>query len=85
MKSPDHKVRLRSVKGLSTIAIVLGPERLKSELLPHLNDLVEGDSEIKIALAESIVDLRKCMYLGGLKNELELLKPLEGMFTCEEQ
>lgn len=53
-------------------------------MIPHLYDIVEGDEEIKIALAESIANLRNHMYLGGLKAELELLKPLESLCMAEE-
>jgi serine/threonine-protein phosphatase 2A regulatory subunit A len=55
----------------------MGPERTKTELLPHIYDLVEGDADIKMALAESIVSLKDCMYLGGFAHVIELLKVLE--------
>ena len=36
MKSDDSKKRLNSLKHLNSIALALGPERTRSELIPFL-------------------------------------------------
>ena len=36
LKHEDNSLRLNSIRGLRTIAVALGPERTRNELLPFL-------------------------------------------------
>ena len=52
LKSSDQKKRINSVKNLSTVAIALGQERTRQELLPYILELMDDDEEVLLALAE---------------------------------
>uniref|UniRef100_A0A8B9MJ31 Uncharacterized protein n=1 Tax=Accipiter nisus TaxID=211598 RepID=A0A8B9MJ31_9AVES len=47
-------LRLNSIKKLSTIALALGVERTRSELLPFLTDTIYDEDEVLLALAEQL-------------------------------
>uniref|UniRef100_A0A8B9MMC3 Uncharacterized protein n=1 Tax=Accipiter nisus TaxID=211598 RepID=A0A8B9MMC3_9AVES len=49
-----HFLRLNSIKKLSTIALALGVERTRSELLPFLTDTIYDEDEVLLALAEQL-------------------------------
>ena len=62
MKSSDVERRLNSIRNLSTIAIVLGNEKTRTDLLPYIVELIMNSTEEdilkdKIALAESLPSL----------------------------
>jgi serine/threonine-protein phosphatase 2A regulatory subunit A len=42
------------VNSLGTIAIALGPERSRNELLPYILELLEDDEEVLVALSETL-------------------------------
>ena len=44
-------VRINSVQSLSTIAVALGPDRTRSELLPYILELLDDESEVLKELA----------------------------------
>uniref|UniRef100_A0A452SIZ9 Uncharacterized protein n=1 Tax=Ursus americanus TaxID=9643 RepID=A0A452SIZ9_URSAM len=48
------KLRLNSIKKLSTIALALGVERTRTELLPFLTDTIYDEDEVLLALAEQL-------------------------------
>uniref|UniRef100_A0A2K5MQA2 Uncharacterized protein n=1 Tax=Cercocebus atys TaxID=9531 RepID=A0A2K5MQA2_CERAT len=50
----DVQLRLNSIKKLSTIALALGVERTRSELLPFLTDTIYDEDEVLLALAEQL-------------------------------
>ena len=52
LKSVDQKKRINSVKNLGTVAIALGPERTRQELLPYILELMDDDEEVLLTLAE---------------------------------
>lgn len=52
LKSPDQKKRINAVKGLNTVAVALGPERTRLELLPYILELMDDDEEVLLTLAE---------------------------------
>ena len=43
--------RINSIHSLSTIAIALGPDRTRSELLPYILELLDDESEVLAELA----------------------------------
>ncbi|GAB5577064.1 serine/threonine-protein phosphatase 2A 65 kDa regulatory subunit A beta isoform isoform X4 [Prionailurus iriomotensis] len=47
-------LRLNSIKKLSTIALALGVERTRTELLPFLTDTIYDEDEVLLALAEQL-------------------------------
>ena len=47
-------MRLNSIKNLSTIALALGVDRTRSELIPFLADTIYDEDEVLLALAEQL-------------------------------
>jgi len=75
LKSDEQKKRISSVRSLTTIAIALGQERTRNELLPYILDLMDDEEEVLLALAETLgvfID-----YVGGPAHAMYVLKPLE--------
>ena len=82
LRSEDPKKRLNSIRNLTVIAQALGPEKVRSELLPFLAEFSDDDDEILVTLATSLgafVDL-----VGGSANVLVILKALEPLVCAEE-
>ena len=48
------QLRLNSIKKLSTIALALGVERTRSELIPFLTDTIYDEDEVSILGEEGI-------------------------------
>lgn len=82
LKAEDVVLRLNAIRRLSTIALALGPERARDELIPFLEDSVDDDDEVLVALAEELGELVDCT--GGGDHAHNLLTPLEGLATQEE-
>jgi serine/threonine-protein phosphatase 2A regulatory subunit A len=84
LRNDDVQLRLNSIKKLSTIALALGDERTRSELLPFLTDTLDDDDEVLWALAEQLGDVDFIMFVGGPEYAHTLLPPLESLATVEE-
>ncbi|XP_065920577.1 serine/threonine-protein phosphatase 2A 65 kDa regulatory subunit A alpha isoform-like [Dysidea avara] len=54
LRNEDVQLRLNSIRKLSTIALALGDERTRTELLPFLTDTLDDDDEVLWALAEQV-------------------------------
>ena len=54
LRNEDVQLRLNSIKKLSTIALALGTERTRSELIPFLTDTIYDEDEVLLALAEQL-------------------------------
>lgn len=54
LKNEDVQLRLNSIKKLSTIALALGVERTRSELIPFLTETIYDEDEVLLALAEQL-------------------------------
>ena len=74
---------------MSSIAIALGPEKTRAELLPFINgyfcdivDLLDDDEEVLIALAETLGNFID--YVGGASYTMSLIRPLEQLTIVEE-
>lgn len=50
----SFQLRLNSIKKLSTIALALGVERTRIELIPFLTDTIYDEDEVLLALAEQL-------------------------------
>ncbi|XP_062463721.1 serine/threonine-protein phosphatase 2A 65 kDa regulatory subunit A alpha isoform, partial [Pezoporus occidentalis] len=79
---PPLQLRLNSIKKLSTIALALGVERTRSELLPFLTDTIYDEDEVLLALAEQLGTFTA--LVGGPEYVHCLLPPLESLATVEE-
>ncbi|XP_044732294.1 serine/threonine-protein phosphatase 2A 65 kDa regulatory subunit A alpha isoform isoform X2 [Chrysoperla carnea] len=82
LKNEDVQLRLNSIKKLSTIAIALGVERTRSELIPFLTETIYDEDEVLLALAEQLGGFTN--LVGGPDYAHCLLPPLESLATIEE-
>ncbi|KAK9476456.1 armadillo-type protein [Lipomyces japonicus] len=82
LKHDDVSLRLGAIRRLSTIALALGPERTRSELIPHLEDSLDEEDEVLTVLAEELGNF--VPYVGGLGYAQVLIPPLETLAGTEE-
>lgn len=83
LRSEDVQLRLNAIHRISTIALALGPERARDELLPFLQESVDDEDEVLLALAEELGrDFEE--YIGGKEYAHLLLGPLENLCAVEE-
>lgn len=82
LKHDDVLLRLNAIKRLSTIALALGAERTRDELIPFLDESVEDEDEVLTALSEELGDFVE--YVGGPEFGHVLLSPLENLAAIEE-
>ena len=83
LKNEDSLSRLKAVKQLLTIALALGAERTRDELLPFISEAVYDDDDILLALAEQLG--RLVPYVGGKDHAYTIITPLEQLSAIEEQ
>ncbi|KAK4548654.1 Polyamine N-acetyltransferase 1 [Oleoguttula mirabilis] len=82
LKHDDVLLRLNAIRRLSTIALALGPERTRDELIPFLDESVEDEDEVLTALSDELGGFVE--YVGGPDYGHVLLSPLENLATIEE-
>lgn len=82
LRNEDIQLRLNSIKKLSTIALALGTERTRSELIPFLTDTVYDEDEVLLALADQLGQFTP--LVGGPEFAYVLIEPLESLATLEE-
>ncbi|KAH7349429.1 protein phosphatase PP2A regulatory subunit A [Plectosphaerella cucumerina] len=82
LKHDDVLLRLNAIHRLSTIALALGAERTREELIPFLDESVEDEDEVLVALSEELG--RFIEYVGGPQWGHVLLSPLENLAAIEE-
>lgn len=82
LKHEEVTYRLNAIRRLGTIALALGVERARDELVPFLQDSIEDEDEVLMALAEEIPTLID--YVGGPSYAHVLLGPLEHLGAVEE-
>lgn len=82
LRNEDIQLRLNSIKKLSTIALALGTERTRLELIPFLTDTVYDEDEVLLALAEQLGQFTP--LVGGPEFVNCLIEPLESLATLEE-
>lgn len=82
LKHDDVLLRLNAIRRLSTIALALGPERTRDELIPFLDESVEDEDEVLTALSDELGGFVE--YVGGPDYGHCLLSPLENLATIEE-
>jgi serine/threonine-protein phosphatase 2A regulatory subunit A len=82
LKNEDVQLRLNSIRRLPVISKALGTERTRLELIPYLNDSIDDEDEVLLAMAE---ELGKFVpYVGGPHHATCLLVPLESLCNVEE-
>lgn len=83
LKSEDVQLRLNAIHRISTIALALGPQRARDELVPFIQESLDDEDEVLLALAE---ELGKNFedHLGGPQHAHLLLAPLENLAAVEE-
>jgi len=82
LKHDDVSLRLNAIRRLSTIALALGPARTRDELLPFLDESIDDEDEVLLALADELG--RFVDFLGGANHAHLLLPPLETLAAVEE-
>lgn len=82
LKNDDVQLRLNSIKKLSTIALALGVERTRSELIPFLTETIYDEDEVLLAMAEQLGQFVD--RVGGPEYAYTLLPPLENLSSVEE-
>ncbi|KND03739.1 protein phosphatase 2A structural subunit TPD3 [Spizellomyces punctatus DAOM BR117] len=82
LKHEDVTLRLGAMRRLSTIALALGPERTREELIPFLEDSIDDEDEVLLALADELGNFVD--YLGGPHYGHLLLPTLETLAAVEE-
>ncbi|KAK0621344.1 armadillo-type protein [Bombardia bombarda] len=82
LKHDDVLLRLNAIHRLSTIALALGAERTREELIPFLDESVEDEDEVLVALSEELGNFID--YVGGSQWGHVLLSPLENLAAIEE-
>ncbi|KAK4468262.1 hypothetical protein MN116_008416 [Schistosoma mekongi] len=82
LRGEDLHVRLQSIRKIATIALALGPEKTRSQLIPFLTETIYDEDEVLLTLAEQIGTL--VPYVGGSEYAHSLLPPLESLAAVEE-
>ncbi|KAK9236547.1 armadillo-type protein [Lipomyces kononenkoae] len=82
LKHDDVSLRIAAIERLSTIALALGPERTRSELIPFLEESLDDEDEVLTVLAEQLGNF--VPYIGGSQYAHVLLPPLESFAGVEE-
>ncbi|KAF8168088.1 armadillo-type protein [Crassisporium funariophilum] len=83
LRSEDVQLRLNAIHSIPTIALALGPDRAREELIPFLQDSVDDEDEVLLALAEELGRNFE-EYIGGKENAHIILGPLENLSAVEE-
>lgn len=83
LRSEDVQLRLNAIHRISTIALALGPQRAREELIPFLQDSIDDEDEVLLALAEELGRNFE-EYIGGKEFGHLLLGPLENLSAVEE-
>ncbi|KAJ3734884.1 Ser/Thr protein phosphatase 2A regulatory subunit A [Lentinula guzmanii] len=83
LRSEDVQLRLNAIHSIPTIALALGPDRARDELVPFLQDSIDDEDEVLLALADELGrDFEQ--YIGGKEYAHLLLAPLENLSSVEE-
>lgn len=83
LRSEDVQLRLNAIHSIPTIALALGPDRARDELIPFLQDSIDDEDEVLLALAEELGRNFE-QYIGGKEYAHLLLGPLENLSSVEE-
>ncbi|KAF8898399.1 armadillo-type protein [Infundibulicybe gibba] len=83
LQSEDVQLRLNAIHSIPTIALALGCERARTELVPFLQDSIDDEDEVLVALAQELGrGFEK--YIGGSEYAHILLPPLANLGVVDE-
>ncbi|CAB4254112.1 similar to Saccharomyces cerevisiae YAL016W TPD3 Regulatory subunit A of the heterotrimeric protein phosphatase 2A (PP2A) [Maudiozyma barnettii] len=83
LKHDDISNRVEAMKKLDTIAIAMGPERTRDELIPFLTEVAQDDEdEVFAVLADELGNF--VPFVGGPEHATILLPALEILASTEE-
>ncbi len=82
LKHDDVQLRLNAIKRISTIALALGAERTRDELIPFLDESIDDEDEVLTELAKELGSFTE--YVGGPEWAYVVLSPLENLAATEE-
>ncbi|KAJ3329701.1 protein phosphatase 2, regulatory subunit A, partial [Blyttiomyces sp. JEL0837] len=82
LKHDDVSLRLNAIRRVGTIALALGVERTREELIPFLDESIDDEDEVLLILAEELGNFID--YVGGPEYGHILLAPLETLAAVEE-
>ncbi|GAA6027468.1 hypothetical protein NBRC10512_004891 [Rhodotorula toruloides] len=83
LRAEDVALRLNAIHRISTICLALGAERTRTELIPFLQESLDDDDEILLALAEELGGTF-VEYVGGPDYAHLVLPILEHLAGVEE-
>jgi len=83
LRSEDVQLRLNAIHSIPTIGLALGSDRAREELIPFLQDSVDDEDEVLLALAEELGKNFE-QYIGGTAYAHVILGPLENLSSVEE-
>lgn len=79
----DIERKKRAIKNLTTLAIVLGPERTRDELLKYITELIRQDEEVLLEFLKPELFIEMLHFIGGTKHIKWLFDVLESQATSE--
>ena len=82
LRSNNPELRLASTKALHYISQALGPERVRTELIPYIMDYNDDDDEVLEMLATMLGSMMNAV--GGVEYVNCLLMPLESLASISE-
>lgn len=77
LRNEDVRFRLNSIQKLSTIALALGLEKTRTQLIPFLTESLYDVDEVMVAIAEKLGDF--VPHVGGTAHAPVLIAPLESL------
>lgn len=83
LRHDDLHHRVTAVRSLVSIAIALGVERTREELIPFLNESTDDEQDVLVIIAEKLGELVR--YVGGREFAYLILTPLETLVMNEQQ
>lgn len=82
LKNDEAVRRLNSIQRLGTIALALGEDRTRGELIPFLTESNDDEDEVLLAMAEELGNF--VPYVGGPQHAHCIIPPLENLSQVEE-
>lgn len=82
LRSDDLSSRVAAANKLDSIALALGQQRTREELLPFITDGIDDEDEVLLAVANALG--RMVDSVGGPEYAKLLLQPLELLLSIEE-
>ncbi|PVU98907.1 hypothetical protein BB559_001177 [Furculomyces boomerangus] len=82
LKHEDLSLRLNAIRSLNTIALALGAQRTRDELISFLDESIDDEDEVLLVLAEELG--RFVQYVGGDEYAYTIIRPLENLASTEE-